>query len=209
MNASPRKAASILSQIPSTSSLHYLRLRERVYKPLGDRNHYPTPLGDQNLNLYKDWDGDGTIDNPSDGYGLLENGGGQNQAQGYIPNTISHAQFAMQAPDATQNIIAQGEHVIISAQNMEERARELLDKTQQLNEIPFGPEMESLVSEIRALANDMLVGVDKNSDGMIDAVEGEGCADTVYESSYRMTDMPLLPGAGRIPEPAPTPQANP
>ncbi len=167
-------------------------------------------IGDQSTNLYKDWDGDKTIDNPSDGYGLLDakRGGGQNQTQGYISNTISHAQFAMQAPDATQNIIAQGEHVIISAQNMEARARELLDKTQQLNEIPFGPEMEPLVSEIRALANDMLVGVDKNSDGVIDAVEGEGGADTVYESSYRMTDMPLLPGAGRIPEPA-TLQANP
>jgi len=54
--------------------------------------------------------------------------------------------------------------VIISAQNVEARARELLDKTQQLNKTPFGSEMESLVSEIRALANDMLVGLDKNSD---------------------------------------------
>jgi serine/threonine protein kinase len=165
-------------------------------------------VGDQNPDLYKDWDGDKTIDNPSDGYGLLENGGGKN-AQGYIPNTISHAQFAMQASDATQNIIAQGEHVIISAQNMEARAKELLDKTQQLNEIPFDTEMESLVSEIRTLANDMLVGLDKNGDGIIDAVEGEGGADTVYESSYRMADMPLLRGAGRIPEPVATPQANP
>jgi serine/threonine protein kinase len=165
-------------------------------------------VGSENPDLYKDWDGDETIDNPSDSYGLLENGGEEN-AQGYIPNTISHAQFAMQAPDTTQNIITQGEHVIIAAQNMEARARELLDKTQQLNDTLFGPGMESLVSEIRALANDMLVGVDKNGDGIIDAVEGEGGADTVYESSYRMTDMPLLRGAGRIPEPAATPQANP
>jgi hypothetical protein len=115
----------------------------------------------------------------------------------------------MQAPDATQNIIAQGGHVIISAQNMEGRARGLLDKTQQLNETPFGSGMGSLVSEIRALANDMLVGVDKNGNGVVEPVEGEGGADTVYESSYRMADMLLLRGAGRIPEPARTPQANP
>jgi hypothetical protein len=168
-------------------------------------------VGDQSPDLYKDWDGDKTIDNPSDGYGLLDakRGGGQSQARGYIPNTISHAQFALQAPDATQNIITQGKHVVISAQNMEARAKELLNKTQQLNKTPFGSEMETLVSEIRALANDMLVGLDKNSDGVIDPVEGEGGADTAYGSSYRMADMPLLRGAERIPEPAPTPQANP
>jgi hypothetical protein len=55
----------------------------------------------------------------------------------------------------------------------------------------------------------MLVGVDKNGDGMVEPVEGEGGADSTYESSYRMADMPLLRGAGRIPPTVTTPQANP
>jgi len=91
---------------------------------------------------------------------------------------------------------------------MERRAKELLDKTQQLNETPFGPEMEPLSQRYAPLANDMLVAWIKNSDGVIDAVEGEG-GQILFTNSYRMTDMPLLPRSGKNPEPAPTLKANP
>ncbi len=165
--------------------------------------------GDQSTDLYKDWDGDGVLDDPSDGFGLLENGDTEIQAHGYIPETISHAQFSIMAPDATQNIIEQGGHVIISAQNIEGWARELLGKAQKLNGTSFGPKMKPLIAEITALTNNMLSGLDKNGDGLIDSVKGESGADAAYESAYRMADMPLLKGLGRIPPPATTSQATP
>ena len=44
-------------------------------------------VGKQNLDMYKDWDNNGKINDPSDGYGILLNG---NQA-GYVGGMIDHA----------------------------------------------------------------------------------------------------------------------
>jgi hypothetical protein len=68
--------------------------------------------------------------------------------------------------------------------------------------------MEPLISETRALTNDMLVGINKNGDGVIKPVGGEDRADSAYESTYRMADMLLLRGARRIPRSLSTSQAN-
>ena len=51
-----------------------------------------------------DWNKDGTIDDLSDGFGLLQNGDPGYTDQGYISQVKSHAKFAAQAPDATENI---------------------------------------------------------------------------------------------------------
>ena len=156
-------------------------------------------VGNTNANQYRDWNEDGTIDDPGDGFGLLENGD-----QGYILNTISHAQFAAESADATENIQLHSAHVVLCVENMKTWSEQLLEKTLQLQEMPFGSDMEPLIEEMVFLSNQVLFGNDLNGNELIEPVAGEGGGDTAYEHAYYMAEMPLLSGAHRIPPPAPT-----
>lgn len=151
--------------------------------------------GRANTDLYRDWDGDGRLDDPGDGYGLLENGDGF----GYIPVTISHAFFAADALDATENIKTNSAHVIACAENIRGWSEQLLKLALQLQETPFGAEMEPIIGEMRRLAEHALYGVDSNESGLIEPIAGECGADSAYEYAYAMAEMPLLPGRHRIP----------
>ncbi|MDD2922799.1 MAG: hypothetical protein PHQ36_11000, partial [Anaerolineales bacterium] len=154
--------------------------------------------GNQNPDQYKDWNGDGTIDDPSDGYGLLPNGAGQ----GYIPATIAHAKFAAEAPDATESIQTHSAHVVTCVENMDGWTKQLLAKALLLQETPFGPEMYPLITEMSALSLKILSGVDSNGNKLLEPIIGEGGADTAYEHAFYMANMQLMLGAGRIPPPA-------
>jgi len=154
-------------------------------------------VGKADTARFRDWDGDGTIDNPGDGFGML--------GDGYIAMTESHTKFAMQAPDATENIRSHGEFVLVSLQNIQGWSEQLLEKALQLQEMPFGPEMEPLISEMAALAKSAVSGTDSNGNSIIEPIPGEGGADTAYEQAYFMGEMQLLPGANRIPPPAAAP----
>lgn len=156
--------------------------------------------GSGNAELFKDWNGDGEINSPGSPYGLLQNGDpGYDDEQGFIPQTISHAQFAARAPDTTENIIQNSDNMIICAKNVEGWAKQLLELTLQLHNTPFGTEMEPLLAEMQNLSSQMLYGVDANGNQRIEPVVGEGGADTAYLYAYNMADMPLLPGPHRIP----------
>jgi hypothetical protein len=157
-------------------------------------------VGEKNAQLYKDWNGDTRVSDPGDGYGLL----GQVD-QGYAAQTISHVQFAAQSADATQNIQTHSEHIIVCVNNITGWSEQILELAIRLQDMPFGAEMEPLVAEVLSLSNNMLYGADTNGNGLIEPVIGEGGADTAYEHAYYLTDMPLLPGAHRIPPPAQIP----
>ncbi|HNO30923.1 MAG TPA: protein kinase [Anaerolineales bacterium] len=153
--------------------------------------------GSENSDLYKDWSADGRIDNPSDGYGLLENG-----EQGYVPQTVSHAQFAMDASDATENIKMYGAQVITCSGNIESWAKEMLGLALQLQNMSWGPEMKPIVDGILELSSKMLYGLDADNSGQVESIPGECGADQAYIQSYFLADMPLFPGPDRIPPPA-------
>jgi tRNA A-37 threonylcarbamoyl transferase component Bud32 len=152
--------------------------------------------GSKNNDLYKDWNENGSIDDPAQGYGLLLNGD-----QGYIPQTIRHAQLAADSPDATRNIIESSRKLRVCIQNMEGWSRETLDLAIQLQSMPFGPEMEAVITQIEILSTRVLSGEDANEDGRIDPIPAEGGADTAYEQAYLMSEMPLMSGAQRTPPP--------
>ena len=157
-------------------------------------------VGSANTAQHHDWNADGKIDDPGDGYGLLANGT-ENQ-NGYIPNTIKHAKSAAEASDATDNIQTNSEQVIASTENMRLWSEKLLELALQLQKMPFGKDMEPLVLEMRSISNQVLFGVDTNGNGLIEPSLGEGGGDTAYKFAYYMADMPLLPGEHRIPAPA-------
>jgi serine/threonine protein kinase len=145
---------------------------------------------------YRDYDGDGTIDDPSDGYGSLPNG----DRLGYLQETALHAKYAADAVDSTPNIRLNGENVQICIQNINGWTEELLALAFQLNETDFGTEMEPLITEIAARGKSLLIGEDANDNNLFDeAIAGECGADAAYEYAYNMADMFLYPGPDRMP----------
>lgn len=156
-------------------------------------------VGNANTDQHRDWNGNGAIDDPADGFGLLANG-----SQGYILNTISHAQFASQSLDATENIQVHSFTVVLCVENMKTWSEQLLERALQLQEMTFGPQMEPLIQEMTVLSNQVLFGVDQNENELIEQVEGECGGDKAYDHAYSMAEMPLLSGVHRIPPPAVT-----
>ncbi len=152
-------------------------------------------VGDQS-NEYLDYDGDGTVDNPGDGYGSLPSG---KDRLGYLQETKLYTKSAADAPDSTPNIRTYSENVQICIQNMDGWTNELLRLALELNKTPMGADMESIIKQLSTLSNDLVHGVDANGNGLVDPIAGECGADTAYEHAYFMADMPLYIGPDRIP----------
>ncbi|HLO16376.1 MAG TPA: protein kinase [Anaerolineales bacterium] len=153
-------------------------------------------VGDQSAD-HKDWNGNGTVEDPSDGYGLLLNG----DNLGYIQGSYTHADLAITSPDATQNMLMHGEHVKICAQNISDWTAKLRDQLVAIIEKPTDPNREGLIRQAVAIANQIRVGFDVNGDEKIDPIPGEGGALTAYEHAYYMADMLILPAANQTPTP--------
>jgi hypothetical protein len=149
-------------------------------------------VGNANTVQYKDWNSDGTVDDPGDGYGLA----------GYLPSSISHARFAAEAIDATQNIQTNSRYVEISAKNVDGWSVQLLNKALQLQDMRFDSSLEPVITEMVTLAKQSVTGVDSNNNNLIEPIVGEGGANTAYENGYNMAVMPLLQGAHQLPPPA-------
>ncbi|HET6821947.1 MAG TPA: protein kinase [Anaerolineales bacterium] len=145
-------------------------------------------VGNQSVPDHKDWNGNGAIDDPGDGYGLLLNG----EQLGYIQGTFSHADLAITSPDATQNMLTHGEHVKASALNVSDWTAQLRTQLIAIFENPASPERGALIRQAVAMANQIRTGVDVNGNENIEPIPGEGGAVTAYEHSYYMADM-LIP----------------
>jgi serine/threonine protein kinase len=138
---------------------------------------------------HKDWNADGEIDDPGDGYGLLLNG----DNLGYIQGSFTHADLAITSPDATQNMLTHGEHVKICATNVSDWTAELRAQLIDILQNPTGSDREGAIRQAVATANQIRNGVDLNGNERIEPIPGEGGALTAYEHAYYMADMLILP----------------
>ncbi len=148
-----------------------------------------TIVGTQS-DVHKDWDNNGTINDPSDGFGLLLNG----DNVGYIQGTFTHANLSMTAADATQNMKVHGEHVKIAATNVSGWTTTLRDQLILILQSPFNTDMEEMIRNAVALANQIENGFDVNGNENIEPIPGEGGTNTAYQHAYYMADM-LIPAA--------------
>jgi hypothetical protein len=145
---------------------------------------------------HKDWNGDGAVDDPGDGYGLLLNG----ENLGYIQGTSTHANLSLTSPDATQNMLTHGTHVKDCAANLDGWTTQLRDQLIAILNASFdSPELEGMVREAVAWADQIRNGIDVNGNEDIEPIPGEGGAVTAYEHAYYMADMPIVPGASQSP----------
>ncbi|HLF74665.1 MAG TPA: protein kinase [Anaerolineales bacterium] len=138
---------------------------------------------------YKDWSGDGQVSDPGDGYGLLRNGNNL----GYIQAVYSHADYAVNSPGASQNMIVNGEHVKACAQNLAQWAPQLRDRILMIFSAASPAEPGQPVGDSVALANQLLKGIDLDGNETVEPTSGECGVATTYEYAYYMADMPLLP----------------
>jgi serine/threonine protein kinase len=145
---------------------------------------------------YQDYDEDGTYDISGDGYGSLPQ---DDEHQGYIRESALYAQLTADAPDSTPNMRSYNDNVQICLQNVETWTNELLDLALQLNDMPFGPEMEPIVAQLSRLGNQMLAGVDADGNGRVDLVAGECGATLAYYNAYYMADFQIYLGPNRVP----------
>ncbi|HET9909999.1 MAG TPA: protein kinase [Anaerolineales bacterium] len=151
-------------------------------------------IGNQDPN-YKDWNNDGDIDDESDGFGLLLNG----ENEGYIQGTISHAGFAAEANDATENMRIHGQHVQIAGNNIAVWTPQLRDQLTSIISAPFDSSMEGLIRQAVSITNQIQNGIDINGNENIEPIEGEGGVNTAYEHAYYMADMSIF--ASQLPVP--------
>lgn len=147
---------------------------------------------------HKDWNGDGNIENPGDGYGLLLNG----ENLGYIQGTFTHADLSLTSPNATRNMLIHGEHVKIAVTNIGEWAPQLRDQLIAILGTPFdSPDLEGMIREAVAVADKIRNGIDINGNENVEPIAGEGGAITAYEHAYYMADIVIIPSASQIPTP--------
>jgi hypothetical protein len=145
--------------------------------------------GDQNQDLHKDWNGDGQITDPGDGYGLLLNG----DHLGYIQAVYSHADYAVNAAGTSRNMIVDGESVKTCAQNLARWAPELRDHLVSILNAPTLSEMDAEIQRSLELADQILNGIDLNENAGVEPIAGECGVLVAYQATYQMADMPLLP----------------
>jgi tRNA A-37 threonylcarbamoyl transferase component Bud32 len=138
---------------------------------------------------HKDWNGDGQITDPSDGYGLWLNG----DNLGYIQAVYSHADYAANSPGASQNMIVNGGRVKSCAENLAQWVPQLRERALTILSATSFSDMDRPVRDSVALADQMLNGVDQDKNGTIEPASGECGALTAYQYTYYMADMPLLP----------------
>jgi hypothetical protein len=144
--------------------------------------------GDQSPD-YKDWDGNGERLDPSDGYGLLPNG----SHTGYIQAMSSEADAAANAPGVTFNMIDHAEDVRTCAQNLAAWATPLREALLTILSSPAGTHLDRQMADAVKFADQLLNGVDLDTDQSVELVPGECGAASAVESSYAMAEMPLLP----------------
>ena len=146
---------------------------------------------------HKDWDNNGTLNDPGDGFGLLLNG----DNEGYVQGTFTHANLSQTSPDASENMRVHGEHVKVAAANVAKWTPTLRDQLILIHQTPFGPEMEGMIRNAVSLSNQIQNGFDVNGNENIEPIPDEGGAATAYEHAYYMADI-LIPAPSNI-TPAP------
>jgi plastocyanin len=149
---------------------------------------------------YGDLNGNGKIENPGDGFGLLENG---DQA-GYVKATQDAALQAAAAPDATDAVRLHASHVQICGDNTRIRLTQIRDLALEVSKVRRGADARQNVQKILALSHQMIDGVDLNGDEQISPIPGEGGVLTMYQHAQLMAGIELAQATSRAASVAPT-----
>jgi plastocyanin len=143
---------------------------------------------------YKDFDGNGVLQDPGDGFGIDH----------YLDQIGAQAAAASGAPDASDNVKAHAAELEALAINMRAWANQDVDFLLKAHNAPAIADKQSLTAQALVLTRGMLNGVDKNGNGKIDPLGGEGGAYTTYFYSQYLAALGAVPEPGSgVATPAP------
>jgi plastocyanin len=138
---------------------------------------------------FGDLNGNSKVENPGDGYGLLDNGG----QLGYVKGMQDHARLAAASLDATDGIKLHASHVQIAGDNTRGRLIDIRDRALEVSKVRRSADARENAQRILALAHQMIDGVDLNGDEQIAPVPGEGGVLTAYQHAQLMAGITLTP----------------
>jgi plastocyanin len=144
---------------------------------------------------YGDLNGNGKIDNPGDGFGVLQNGA----QDGYAKGMRDHAELAAKTADATEEIKLHAGHVHIAGDNTQVRTGEIRDRALGLLEARSVADTRSDVQKVLALAQQTIAGLDINGDEQVAPIPGEGGVAVAYQHAQLMAGIPLRRPAADAP----------
>jgi plastocyanin len=150
---------------------------------------------------FGDLNGNGKIENPGDGYGVLQNGA----HDGYVSAMRDHAELAASAPDTTDAIKLHAGHVRIAAENTRQRTSEIRDRSLQVLSARSVSETRTDVQKILAVAHQVVQGIDLNGDEQVAPVPGEGGVTIAYQHAQLMAAIPLSRTTPVVTQVRPTP----
>jgi len=134
---------------------------------------------------YGDFDHNGALQDPGDGFGIDH----------YIDQIGAQAAAAAATGDASQNVKTHAAELQALAINLRAWANQTTDLLLQAHKATAIADKQSLTSQALVLSRTMLNGKDKNGNGVIDPLGGEGGAYTTYFYSQ------YLAALGAVPEP--------
>jgi plastocyanin len=158
-----------------------------LYLEKGHAEHLVNIIeGAQGLN-FGDLRGDGKIQNPGDGFGLLPAG----EQPGYIQGMMDQAQQALKSSDATDQVKLHAQHVQIAGENIRARLIDARDRALRINQASGIADTQQDVLNLVALAQQAIQGVDLNLDQQVSPIPGEGGTLTAYQHAQLMARIDL------------------
>ncbi len=146
-------------------------------------------LAGSQSDTHRDWNGDGQINDPGDGFGLLLNG----DRLGYIQTVYAQTDYTVSSAGATEYMIQHGEEVKTCTQNLARWTPQLRNLVQTILTSTTETDLSQPILDSVQLADHLLNGIDFDKDGTIEPIPGECGIISAYEYASSMADMPLLP----------------
>ena len=131
---------------------------------------------------FGDHDGNGTAQNPGDGYGLAVYATGANQ----------HAGLAAASADADTEVTVHGQHVVDTTANVMTWADVLKGQARDILAAADVAAAQTAATAAAATGTQILEGVDANGNGSVQPIPGEGGAMIAYEHSQLMAQFNLV-----------------
>jgi plastocyanin len=162
--------------------------------------HMLTLLQGQGGEHYRDFDNNGEIQDPGDGFGILR----------YADAVAAQAQAAATAPGTTANVRFHAAEAQVLAGNMREWSRQVVDLVIRAHQATTAADQQANASAALSLTRTMLDGTDANGNGEVEAVAGEGGAYTTYFVAQYLAALAAVPEAGSgVATPVPATETSP
>jgi plastocyanin len=151
---------------------------------------------------YRDLDGDGEVQDPGDGFGLLR----------YARALGEQARAAAAVPGAGSNVLFLAARLQLLAGNLEGWNHALTAELLAAEQAGTAAERQAHTGQALQLAQNLLDGADANGNGQVEAIAGEGGAYLAYFHAQYLAALGAVPrpGAGfTLPASTPAPTGTP